>query len=74
MTQKNITLSADERLIQLARARALHENKTLNKVFREWLVHYAVSFASSKNYQKMMQELNYVKVGKHFSRDEFNER
>jgi len=74
MSQKNITLSADERLIQLARARALREKKTLNKVFREWLTHYAISFSSAKNYRKMMRELNYVKVGKHFSRDEMNER
>jgi hypothetical protein len=74
MSQKNITLSADERLIQLARARALHEKKTLNKVFREWLMHYAIGFSSAKNYKKVMRELSYVKVGKHFSRDELNER
>lgn len=74
MAQKNITLSADERLIQLARARALHEKKTLNKVFREWLTHYAMSLSTAKNYQKVMRELDYVKVRKKFSRDELNER
>lgn len=74
MAQKNITLSADERLIQLARAKALYEHKTLNQVFRVWLARYAGISASAKNYQKMMRELKYVKVGKHFPRDELNER
>jgi hypothetical protein len=74
MAKKNITLSADERLIQLARAKALHERTTLNNMFREWLVRYAVDFTSAKQYLKIMRELNYVKVGKTFSRDELNER
>ena len=38
---KNITLSADERLIEAARARALAERTTLNEQFREWLMEYA---------------------------------
>lgn len=71
---KNITLSADERLIQLARARALQDKKTLNKAFQEWLARYAGSPCSAENYEKIMHDLNYVKVGKHFSREELNER
>lgn len=74
MTLKNITLSADEKLIQLAREKAMRERKTLNKAFREWLAIYAGCAKPAKNYQKLMQELGYVKVGKHFSRDELNER
>lgn len=74
MTVKNITLSADERLIQLARAKALHEKKTLNTVFREWLAYYAGNLKTAQNYRKLMRELSYVKVGKRFSRDELNER
>lgn len=74
MKQKNITLSADEKLIQLARAKALRENKTLNKVFRDWLASYAGKFVSAENYLSFMRDLKYVKVGKHFSRDELNER
>jgi hypothetical protein len=31
---KNITLSADEALIQQARRRAMQENRTLNDLFR----------------------------------------
>ncbi|MDZ7728611.1 MAG: hypothetical protein U5Q44_10705 [Dehalococcoidia bacterium] len=34
---KNITLSADENLIEAARERARRENTTLNEQFRRWL-------------------------------------
>lgn len=34
---KNITLSADERLIEQARQEARSQNTTLNHLFREWL-------------------------------------
>jgi hypothetical protein len=38
---KNITLSADEALIEGARRRARAENTTLNNLFRQWLERYA---------------------------------
>ncbi len=38
---KNITLSADERLIEAARERARAEHTTLNEQFRLWLAEYA---------------------------------
>ena len=34
---KNITLSADEDLIERARQMARQQNRTLNDAFREWL-------------------------------------
>jgi hypothetical protein len=34
---KNITLSADEHLIELAREEARSRKTTLNELFREWL-------------------------------------
>lgn len=34
---RNITLSADERLIEQARQEARAQNTTLNHLFREWL-------------------------------------
>jgi hypothetical protein len=34
---KNITLSADENLIEQARLTAKAQRKTLNSAFREWL-------------------------------------
>ena len=37
---KNITLSADENLIEAARARAREERTTLNDLFRRWLTDY----------------------------------
>jgi hypothetical protein len=37
---KNVTFSADEELIE-NRMRALHERRTLNTAFREWLERYA---------------------------------
>jgi len=39
---KNITLSADEKLIEAARARARAEHTTLNELFRQWLEAYAI--------------------------------
>jgi len=74
MRLKNITLSADEKLIELARKKAIKEKKTLNGIFREWLAIYTGNFKPIKNYQKLMTELNYVKVGRRFTRDELNER
>ena len=38
---KNVTFSADERLIDLARQRARRERSTLNEEFRRWLAAYA---------------------------------
>jgi len=35
---KNVTLSAEDRLIAQAHRRAQRERKTLNAAFREWLV------------------------------------
>ena len=37
---KNITLSAEENLIEAARRRAVSEHTTLNEQFRLWLENY----------------------------------
>ena len=37
---KNVTLSAEEALIEAARAKARAENSTLNEQFRLWLTDY----------------------------------
>lgn len=37
VAMKNITLSADEHLIEWARQKAASENTTLNAEFRQWL-------------------------------------
>jgi hypothetical protein len=70
---KNITLSAEEKLIKKARLRARKENRSLNEIFREWLARY-VSQDGNSNYQDIMVKLSYVKPGGKFSRDDLNER
>lgn len=44
---KNITFSADERLIEQARNRALRDGCTLNQEFRRWLADYALQEGGS---------------------------
>lgn len=72
---KNITLSADERLIDAARERALSEHTTLNEQFRNWLAGYARTRQQLQQYDAVMGQLRgQLQVGKKLSRDEMNER
>jgi hypothetical protein len=71
---KNVTLSAEEDLIEAARDRAHREKTTLNNVFREWLGRFAARDTSAAEYDKLMRSLKHVSAGKKFSRDELNER
>lgn len=71
---KNITLSADAELIRLARDKARQEKTTLNETFRQWLARYARMGRRSTDYQNIMEKLNYVKPGRHFTRKDMNER
>ena len=71
---KNITFSADEGIIKKARQRAKQQNTTLNAEFRKWLERYSRENSNADNYTLIMQHLNYVRSGKHFSREELNER
>lgn len=73
---KNITLSADENLIEAARERARAENTTLNEQFRLWLADYARQHERMQRYHELMADLR-GKVrtgGRKFTRDEMNER
>ena len=74
ITVKNITLSADEHLIELARNKAREQHTTLNEAFREWLGQFTAQEDRAKRYKDLMQRLRYVQPGRHFSRDELNER
>lgn len=74
IVMKNITFSADEHLIEQARDRARSQHTTLNEAFREWLVRYTSKPSSAKEISALMKRLKYVDVGRHFSRDELNER
>lgn len=71
---KNITFSASEALIEKARLKAKKENTSLNKRFREWLEQYASRGEDHQKFNLLMKQLDYVRSGKTFSRDELNER
>jgi hypothetical protein len=72
---KNITLSADEKLIAAARKRAAAKGTTLNDEFRAWLASQSVTGAErTKQYEQLMKRLAYVDAGRKFTRAEMNER
>ncbi|MFW6195274.1 MAG: hypothetical protein ACOC5M_02000 [Chloroflexota bacterium] len=73
---KNITLSADENLIEAARERARAENTTLNEQFRRWLADYARQPRQAEEAMSVVKELQaYARTGgRRFTREEMNER
>ena len=71
---KNITLSADESLIEQARLVAKSQHKTLNTAFREWLEQFTARSGNVQEYDALMNRLQHVKAGRRFTRDEMNER
>jgi predicted transcriptional regulator len=71
---KNITLSADEDLIERARLIARGQRRTLNAAFREWLEQFAESEGDAHGFDALMKQLLHVDAGGHFSRDDMNER
>ncbi|MBI1786682.1 MAG: hypothetical protein HYR60_03900 [Acidobacteria bacterium] len=71
---KNVTLSADEDLIETARLVARSEHKTLNAAFREWLVEYTARSGAAQDFNSLMARLRHVRAGWRFTRDEMNER
>lgn len=71
---KNVTLSADDNLIEQARLIAKSQHKTLNALFREWLEQFTGRNGSTQDFDSLMKRLEHVTAGGHFSRDEMNER
>jgi hypothetical protein len=71
---KNITLSADEDLIERARLIAREQRRTLNDAFREWLAQFTQSAGDVQGFDALMTRLQNVDAGRHFSREEMNER
>ena len=73
---KNITLSADESLIEAARARAQAEGTTLNEKFRLWLDGYVgrrqQADAAISTIRALRGRLG--TGGRKFTREEMNER
>ena len=73
---KNITLSADDNLIEAARERARAEQTTLNEQFRRWLADYVRQEQQTESAMALIEELRgQVRTGgRKFTRDEMNER
>jgi len=76
---KNITFSAEEQIIEAARARARAEKTTLNEKVRSWLENYARDQDESdsvldRHLQTMARLKGKVVIGRKLTRDELNER
>jgi hypothetical protein len=73
---KNITLSADEHLIESARERARERQTTLNEEFRRWLEDYTRGEHQAAAAMAFVEETaRYAHTGgRRLSRAELNER
>ena len=73
---RDIALSADERLIEAARARARAEHTTLNEEFRRWLAEYRGRKQKAETAMSVVRQMRkHVRTGRRrFSRDEMSER
>lgn len=73
---KNVTFSADARLIEAARRRAADERSTLNEQFRRWLKTYAGGEQRASSATRVIEDVGArLKTdGRRFTRDEMNER
>lgn len=72
---KNITLTVEESLLEKARSKAMAQHKSLNVLFREWVGQYVgASRGRSEEYRTLMKRLGHARAGRHFSREEMNER
>jgi len=81
MAVKNITLSADDRLIKAAREQANREHTSLNSEFRRWLEQYAQK-ADKDARKRRVREFNAlvdqlsesIQIDRRYTRDELNDR
>ena len=73
---RNITLSADGRLIKAARRRAAAEGTTLEALYRRWLAEYVGCERQADAALAAIRELRETigTGGRTFTRDEMNER
>ncbi len=71
---RNITLSAEEELIEQAREVARQRKSSLNREFRAWLDRYVGRRDAGQEYEKLMERLDYVKLHPPYTREEMNER
>ena len=72
---RNITLSADEQLIEAARRRAVAQHTTLNAQFRLWLADYVGRDRQAAQAMRTVRVLQgKLRVGRRLTRAERNER
>lgn len=75
MAMKNITFSADEKVIEAARQRAKLSGMSLNQKVRQFLEREAVSPEERvRRFDELMKKTAYFKTDRKFSREEMNER
>ena len=71
----NVTISAEDELVEAARARARSENTTLEDQIRVWLEQYARQRPDVERALKVIHRMQkYVAAGGPYTRDELNER
>ena len=71
---ENVTLTVEDSLIRQARKSAQQQHTTLNVMFRQWLTRYVRQTQSATDYESLMQDLSYARIGTKCRRDEMNER
>ena len=70
---KIITFNADPTLIAKAKEQARKAGMTLNDAFQQWLHGFAGQGSGVAKYRDLMKRVQYVRPGRHFSRQELNE-
>jgi hypothetical protein len=69
---KKITFSVDSDLIEKARSKAISNHSTLEEEFLHWLEQYTRT--PDSDLRELLSKMDYVRVGRHFSRDKMNKR
>jgi hypothetical protein len=71
---KNVTLSAEDRVLERARELARRRSTTLNQMFRDWLAELTAERARKDRFEGLMRRLAHARSGGRFTRDEMNAR
>lgn len=69
---KNITFSADEHSIELAREEARKRKTTLNQLFRDWIDDLAARDERRRKIGELFKKMDEYDAGGPYSREEMN--
>lgn len=69
---KNITFSADEHTIELARDEARKRKTTLNQLFREWIEDLAARDERRRKIEDIFTKMDNYEAGGPYTREEMN--